>query len=53
MGMSDKGDLRTASDREACGLNVADRRQQPVRLPPSMAASETCRTFKSNRTSPA
>jgi len=25
MGMSDKGDLRTASDREACGINVADR----------------------------
>ena len=25
MRMSDKGDLRTASNREACGLNVADR----------------------------
>ena len=31
MGMSDKGDLRTASDREACGINVADQPESDAR----------------------
>jgi len=32
MDMSNKGDLRTANDREACGINVADQPARDSRL---------------------